>query len=105
MIRLALLLVTAATVVTLSAAEARDGCGRGWFYNGRACVQMDDDEPQYAPRPRQYGDYGYDGPRYYRPEPRYYGPPRPVVGRNGAISCMNPGYTWQDGACKPYRGP
>jgi hypothetical protein len=30
---------------------------------------------------------------------------RPVRGNNGAISCSNPNYTWQDGACKPYRGP
>jgi hypothetical protein len=30
---------------------------------------------------------------------------RPVRGNNGAISCSNPNYTWQDDACKPYRGP
>ena len=30
---------------------------------------------------------------------------RPVRGNNGAISCSNPNYTWQDGACRPYRGP
>jgi hypothetical protein len=29
---------------------------------------------------------------------------RPVRGMNGQISCSNPNYTWQDGACKPYRG-
>ena len=27
-----------------------------------------------------------------------------TMGDNGQISCNNPNYTWQDGACKPYRG-
>ena len=29
----------------------------------------------------------------------------PSVGRNGQVSCGNPNYTFQDGACRPYRGP
>jgi hypothetical protein len=44
-------------------AEAADGCGRGWYYNGRRCVPMD--EPGYGYR----GDYG---PPRYRED---YGPP------------------------------
>ena len=74
-------------------AEARDGCGRGWFYNGRACVQEEagpryfNDAPVYAPERN-----------YYRSAPRAYGPPRPIMGDNGTISCGNPNYTWHDGA-------
>ena len=100
-------------------ADARDGCGRGWFYHGVACVQeeggyhrgyREDYHPGYrAPGYRDYGYRGeyYGGPRYYRPPaPNFYGNTvRPVRGNNGAISCSNPNYTWQDGACKPYRGP
>jgi hypothetical protein len=105
MTRLSLVLAAAAATIAPalapSPADARDGCGRGWFYNGRACVQEEYDEPRYAPR--YYG--GYDRPRYYGPPPSPYNPPRPVMGANGQISCNNPNYTWQDGACKPYRGP
>jgi len=89
MTRLSLVLAVAATaaVTMVPTAEARDGCGRGFFYNGYRCVPSD-----------AYGQpYGYRG---------YYGGNvvRPSVGRNGQISCGNPNYTWQDGACKPYRG-
>ncbi len=97
----ALLIGMATLALVSSQADARDGCGRGWFYNGSACVQ---DEGGYAPAPRRYYD---DGPRYYRPEPRvYYGDTvRPIRTPNGQISCGNPNYTWQNGACRPYRGP
>jgi hypothetical protein len=46
-------LVTAVSTVSTTA-DAADGCGRGWYYNGRRCVPMD--EPGYcspAPRGRQ----------------------------------------------------
>lgn len=98
MFRLFLLFAVGAmtAVVTLSTAEARDGCGRGWYFNGRACVPMD------GPR---YGGYY---------APRFYGPPRPVGSvhcnrygdcyRSRPHSCSVPGYTIQDGVCKPYRG-
>ena len=96
MTRFPILFVSAATamVALASVAEARDGCGRGWFHNGVACVQAE-------------GRYYDDGPRYYRPAPpTYYGNTvRPTMGANGQISCNNPNYTWQNGACKPYRGP
>jgi hypothetical protein len=93
----ALLFGVAALAVVSSPAVARDGCGRGWFYNGVSCVQE-----EYRPAPRYY-----DGPRYYRPEPRVYydNRVRPTMGANGSISCGNPRFTWQDGACRPYRGP
>jgi hypothetical protein len=103
MTRLSLLLAAAATVLMLSPAEARDGCGRGWFYNGRACVQADDDEGGWRYAPQYHG--GYDRPRQYLRPASPYNQPRPVMGANGQISCNNPNYTWQDGACKPYRGP
>ncbi|MBX9842200.1 MAG: hypothetical protein K2Z80_10385 [Xanthobacteraceae bacterium] len=98
MSRLALLLAAAATAAvaaSISPAEARDGCGRGWYYNGYRCV------------PAHGGGYRGHG---YRDPGSYYAPNfrgnvvRPVMGDNGAISCSNPNYTWQDGACKPYRG-
>jgi hypothetical protein len=110
-----LLFGVAAVALLSSPADARDGCGRGWFYNGVACAQEEGGyhpryrDPGYHPSYRDPGYRGeyYGGPRYYRPSaPNFYGNTvRPVRGNNGAISCSNPNYTWQDGACKPYRGP
>ena len=100
MSRLALLFVcAAATVVTVSSsAEARDGCGRGWFFNGAACV------PEGGPG---YG-YGYrPQPRYYDDGPRYrgYGGGSGMYrGYDGQLHCYNRAFTVQDGVCKPYRG-
>ena len=107
MTRLALLLAAAVTVaasvVLQSPAEARDGCPPGWRNYGYGCVQLGgpfDDG--------RYGGPGYRGRRYNPGS--YYAPNfrgnvvRPTIGRNGQISCRNPRYTWQDGACKPYRG-
>ena len=71
---------------------AADGCGRGLHYNGYRCVPC--------------GQY-YAGPRYYG-ERRYYRQPGYAYGgyRNQhSPSCGNPGFTVQDGVCKPYRGP
>ena len=93
----ALLFGVAALAVVSSPADARDGCGRGWFCNGVSCVQED----YYRPAPRYYDD----GPRYYRPRAYYGNVVRPSIGDNGQISCGNPNYTWQNGACRPYRGP
>jgi hypothetical protein len=63
----ALLIGIAALTVISTTAKAADGCGRGWYYNGRRCVPMD--EPRYF-RPKYRGDY-------YGPQSRgdYYGPP------------------------------
>jgi hypothetical protein len=101
---LMLFAVLAFAAAGIEAAAAADGCGRGRYYNGYRCVTM----PGAYAEPRYYGGYGggpltYE-PRYYR-QPQYYGAPYPSVGRNGALSCNNPNYTWQDGACRPYRGP
>jgi hypothetical protein len=101
MTRLSLLLAGAATLIAVSAAEARDGCGRGWFFNGVSCAQ------QEGPR----GGYGYRGGGYYggggyfdpgSPRaPNFTGNVvRPVRGMNGTISCSNHNYTWIDGACR-----
>src|SRR5262245_16203146 len=61
----------AALSVISTVVEAADGCGRGWYYNGRRCVPQD--EPYgYGPPPR--GDYGPPA-RYYGPPAGYYAPP------------------------------
>lgn len=66
-------------------AAARDGCGRGFFWNGYRCAPMG-----YAAPAPGYGYYG--GPRVncYN----YY----------GRRICCPQGFTLQDGVCKPYRG-
>ena len=99
--RFALLLAGAVMALTLSAAEARDGCGRGWFHNGRTCVQEDYDEPRYYQRPpRPY----YDAPGYYRGGGGG-GPGGPDCYRyHGRQICCPRRWTVQDGVCKPYRG-
>ncbi len=63
--------------------------------------------PQYRDYPR-YRDY--DGPRPYRREP-YYGERRSLgpqgfyrPGRYRTWNGCQPGWTVQDGLCKPYRG-
>ena len=91
---LALLLAVAGLTAMAVPANARDGCGRGWYYNGYRCA------PE---RGGYYGRRSYAPPPYY--ERRYYGRPFPQVGSNGSISCGNPNYTFQDGRCRPYRGP
>jgi hypothetical protein len=103
MTRSALLLGIAFLAIAPLSAEARDGCGQGWFFNGQACARMESSAPRYAPR--------YRG---YYAAPRRYGPPRPVGSehcnyrgncyRTAPHSCSHPGYTIQDGVCKPYRG-
>jgi hypothetical protein len=112
MSRLSVFLVCAATVVAVSSAEARDGCGQGWIFNGVSCAPR---ERGYAPQP----NYGYRAePRYYQEQqPRYYdegqryyrgggggGGSGMYRGRDGQLHCNNPGFTVQDGQCKPYRG-
>ena len=114
MARLNLILAVAALAIASTAAEARDGCGRGLYFDGYRCVRE-----HYAPPPD----------RYYGPPPgAYYGPPRnegpvvqfdfgggggggggqryaaPIRGRDGRPACAQRGYTIQDGLCKPYTG-
>jgi hypothetical protein len=106
--------------------EAADGCGRGWYFNGRRCVPQEG-PPGYGPPPPgppgRY--YGPPAGNYGAPPPpgAYYGappPPGPQLqlglgnrdeGRysppNPAFKTWNncpPNFTVQDGLCKPYRG-
>ena len=96
---IALLFGVAVLSLSTLHADARDGCGAGWYYDGRGCVPNGERRyspyapPMYAP-PRGYYRRDYDEDRAIRP----------TMGDNGAISCGNPNYTWQDGACRPYRG-
>jgi hypothetical protein len=107
----------AALAVISTVAEAADGCGRGWYYNGRRCVPQDG--PGYGPPPGP--GYGQPPGGYYEPRPRYSEPPGPQLqlglgdrrdeGRysppNPAFKTFNncpPNFTVQDGLCKPYRG-
>src|SRR6266498_3744291 len=106
----ALFVGVAALTVISTVAEAEDGCGRGWYYNGRRCVPMD--APMYRRDygPPQYrGDYGPPvdrGPGLRldlggRRDEARYSPPNP------AFKTWNncpPNFTVQDGLCKPYRG-
>ena len=73
----------AALAATASTASARDGCGRGLYWNGYRCA------PQFVAPPR------YMAPRYE------YAPPRAYYGRQQRCQY---GWTVQDGVCKPYRG-
>src|SRR5919109_1486003 len=67
-------------------------------------------DPYYAPRP--YCPSPYYGPSPYSgPPPAYYGGPRysreAMFYRPGRYRTWNgcqPGWTVQDGLCKPYRG-
>jgi hypothetical protein len=103
---LAALLAAAALITSIPAAEARDGCGRGWYFDGRAC------------RPAGGGGYGgpvyrgpvYGGGGYNAPIPQQdnFGRPevwfRPYRDPYGRLVCAQRDFTVQDGYCKPYRG-
>ena len=81
----------AAVAALSSGAEARDGCGPGWYFDGYRC----------RPMGREY----YGPPRYV-PGPRYVDPAHPYGYRYnyGDPRCGRPNYTIQDGVCKPYAG-
>ena len=119
------LLAAIATLSVISTVvEAADGCGRGWYYNGRRCVPQDGPygygPPPYAPPSRYYGPpAGYYEPPppagYYAPPPAgaqlgidlgggdeaRYSPPNPAF---KTFNNCPPNFTVQDGLCKPYRG-
>lgn len=95
-----ILLALAALTAFAGVAEARDGCGRGFFFNGVQCVPMRAGPPVVVVPPpvvvrpapvRAWRPAGVDrwGQMTYWPGPRGNCPPR---------------YTVQDGLCKPYRG-
>jgi hypothetical protein len=99
----AVLLGIAALTALSTVAEAADGCGRGWYYNGRRCVPMD--EPRYfRPQGDYYGLPVERGPQIRigpRQDEARYSPPNP------AFKTWNhcpPNFTVQDGLCKPYTG-
>jgi hypothetical protein len=74
----------------LQPASARDGCGRGYAWNGYACVPVAAG-PYYRP------GY-YPAPRYEQPMPAWK-----RAYRAQFQQCPR-GYTVQDGRCQPYRG-
>ena len=60
-----LFLGLAALALTALPADARDGCGEGWFFNGVACAPQEGiyqrgpyGPPLYAPERHYYGNYG-----------------------------------------------
>lgn len=81
------LLAVAALTAFAGVAEARDGCGRGFAFDGFRCVPS----ARPGPGPGAWQPAGVDrhGQMTYWPGPRRSCPPR---------------YTVQDGVCKPYRG-
>jgi hypothetical protein len=116
----ALLVGLAALTAVATVAAAEDGCGRGWYFNGRHCAP--DVEPGYdypPPLPPIY--YPAPPPTYYLPLPDDdYDPPAtgglplqfgleearylpPSPGFRTWNNCP-PGFTVQDGLCKPYTG-
>jgi hypothetical protein len=90
----------AATLAGCAAAESASRYDQAPVYEESA-------EPYYGSPPYyrqdqpQYDEPQYHEPRYYRHygQPGYYYPPR----RRTWNGCR-PGYTVQDGVCKPYRG-
>jgi hypothetical protein len=79
-------LMFVSTALVSTVAEARDGCGRGFYYNGRRCV------PQY--------DAGYD--YRYRPYPRREPGVSVDVGPNLRLNFGDrpgPGYYCRYGEC------
>jgi hypothetical protein len=97
-------LIAATGLVALAAsspaAQAADGCGRGFYYNGYRCA------PMYGQR---YRDYDEGARFYYRERPVYRydrdrGHPYGYRYNYGDPRCGRPNYTIQDGVCKPYTG-
>jgi hypothetical protein len=112
--KLASIALTAAAIVGMAGAASAQQ-----FYFG---VSPGPPRPSYGPGP-YYAPDPYDGPppyrrayppRYYEGGPRYYPvEPRPYrygeagyyrPGRYRTWNGCQPGWTVQDGLCKPYRG-
>jgi hypothetical protein len=106
---LALAALTACAVATpvefTGVAEARDGCGRGFYFDGFRCVPMRAGPPPvvvvpppvYVPPPPRYvapRGFVFAGPDRWG-KPQYYPGPRGQCPRD---------FTLQSGLCKPYRG-
>jgi hypothetical protein len=105
-----ILLAVAALTAFAGVAEARDGCGRGFFFDGRRCVPMRAGPPVVVPPPYVAPPrYVAPPPRYVAPGPRGWRPAGPdrhgqMTYRPGPRNSCPPRYTVQDGLCKPYRG-
>ena len=109
--RIAILVLGAAAFAagTVDIAAARDGCGRGMYFNGYRCAPMGYGHPGYGPPVVRHYGYGYrEHYGYRRPDPGPYLGPGPGWHRphmtTGGPGCSHPRYTIQDGICKPYRG-
>jgi hypothetical protein len=121
MSRIAALFVGVVALAVISTvAEAEDGCGRGWYYNGRRCVPQDEPSyypPQYRVLPQEEPGYYYR-PQYRRdyeppvergPQMRFdlrdeearYTPPNPNF---KTLKQLPAELHRSDGLCKPYRG-
>jgi hypothetical protein len=98
------LIGVAALAAMASVAEARDGCGQGWFFNGVRCVPFRAGPPVVvAPPPPVYAPRPAPGPRGWAfAGPDKWGKPTYFPGPRG--NCPPGGFTLQDGLCKPYRG-
>jgi len=80
----------------------RAACGYDEFYCSRGSQRVCRGgrcwcAPCYAPR------YAPPPPPYYGPGPGYYDRPGYLRPRYRSPDC-GPGWSWQDGQCKPYRG-
>ncbi len=85
-------------------ADARDGCGQGYYFDGYRCRPM---YREFGPPPyreRSYEDRGYGGPGSWRAirGQNSYGDPEIWYAPRGG-QCPR-GFTIQDGVCKRYRG-
>src|SRR5256885_8808225 len=94
----ALFVGIAALSIISTVTEAADGCGRGWYYNGRRCVP--EDGPRYEPQYRR--DYERDrGPQLRldlggRRDEARYSPPNPAF---KTWNNLPPHFTLQDRPC------
>jgi len=91
----ALFVGLAALAVISTTADAKGGCGSGWFFDGQRCVPKGDG-PEYRHEPSHRGAYFNYSPNY-RHEPSYYRPhhdyDRPYHGspRGGVHLGIGPG--------------
>jgi len=90
-----LLFATAALAAISTAADARDGCGPGRYYNGYRCVSERIYDRRFDERgPPALFDFGGGYDQRYSPPSR----------RWNTFNGCPPRYTVQDGLCKPYSG-
>jgi hypothetical protein len=71
----------------VDAASARDGCGRGLAWNGRACVQDPSYQPRAAPQPARPSGWGGDL-QPNQPYPNGGQRPGTILGHGEAAGCV-----------------